>query len=153
MTRQAERLVEYGVSERDIYEDLEDCLGSLREGDTLVVYTPAIFGRNKINTAFTTACQRGAVGIYSLSAEEFKGRFYDCQLAAGMEALSDAWEELESVTKRNIAEIGKQKGGRKQGGVWKHAEEIRKARNEGVTWKELSEVYKTSEATLRRILR
>ena len=57
-SEQRDKLIDYGVSDNDIYETvkdyhaLNDCLDSLRMGDVLVVYTVAIFGRNRINDVF-----------------------------------------------------------------------------------------------------
>ena len=59
---QKTQLLEYGVSENDIYDNLEDCLASLREHDQLMVYTTAILGRNKINDTFVTLAEKAALG-------------------------------------------------------------------------------------------
>ena len=149
LSMQVEKLIEHGLEKKDIFESLDDCLASLRDGDTLVLYTTAILGRNKIDSTFVHVAENGASGIYSIKTK----RHYDCQdQLHGFEILYDARQELEIVTKKHIAEVGRQLGGRKKDPIWGKAGEIRQSRNEGVSFKELSEIHGTSEATIRRIL-
>lgn len=43
------------------------------------------------------------------------------------------------------------KGGRKKSPIWEHEDEIKQKRDEGMSFKELSEVYGPSESTIRRV--
>lgn len=150
MAQQKIKLMDSGVDANDIYDNLDDCLASIRIGDVFVVYTTAILGRNKLNQTFVTLSDKLAKGCQSLKTSHL----YDCKTnQAGIQELALAWKELDDVTKNQMAAVGRQLGGRKQGDVWKKKDEIEKQRNQGVSWKELSEVYGASEATLRRILK
>ena len=149
--KQTAKLIEYGVIHKDIYENLYDCLDSLREKDTLVLYTTAILGRNKLNDTFLHVNTKKALGVQSIKT----GRLYDCYhcgIDGGMGVLSDAWDELNNVTKAQIAEVGRQLGGRKKSPVWAKSDEIKQLRNEGMSFKELAEVYNTGESTIRRVM-
>lgn len=147
-TLQTEALINAGVLENDIYETIDSCLQSVREGDTIYVYTTALFGRNKLNETFLWAAENDAAGFYSIKNK----RFYDCQdNIDGMSVLHDAWEELEQVTKNQMAEVGRQKGGRKRDKSWSMSEKVYKSRNEGMTYTELSEAHGVSESTIRRM--
>lgn len=148
--KQKEKLIEYGVEETSIYDNLEDCLASLRADDRLCVYTTAILGRNKLNKTFVSLAKMDAVGVFSLKMQHL----YPCSgFGAGIEVLADAWKELNDVSKNQMAAVGRQLGGRKPGKIWEQADEINIYRNNGCSIKELGEVFGTSEATIRRILK
>jgi len=144
---QNEKLLEHGVLAKDIYIDLDECLGSLRTGDDLYIYTTAILGRNRLNSTFQAVTRMDSVNIFSIKTSTE----YPCD-DTGIHTLAEAWDELENVTKKQVAEAGRQLGGRKPTFVWKAKAEIIKSRNEGVPIKELSELHNCSEATIRRIL-
>ena len=146
--KQTAKLIEVGVVGKDIYDNLKDCIDSLREGDTLVVYTTAILGRNKLNNTFLRVSEQWAVGVYSIKTS----RLYKCGMDGGMKVLSEAWDELNNITKAQIAEVGRQLGGRKKSPVWAKSDEIKQLRNEGMSFKELAEVYNTGESTIRRVM-
>lgn len=152
-SEQRAALISYGVSDNDIYETtkeyhaLTDCLTSLRNGDTLVVYTVAIFGKNRLNEVFLKADNSLAIGIYSLKWEYLFKFGLD-----GMTLLSEAWEELNEVTNRLIGAIGRQKGGRKPGKAWDKAETIRGSHNEGMAIDELASIHDVSTSTIRRMI-
>lgn len=146
--KQTAMLTEYGVIGKDIYDNLKDCLDSLREGDTLIVYTTAILGRNKMNNTFLRVSEQWAVGVYSIKTSHL----YECGMDGGMKVLSKAWDELNNVTKAQIAEVGRQKGGRKKSAVWAKIDEVRQLRNEGIGFKELAEIYDAGESTIRRMV-
>lgn len=149
LSKQTELLIEHGVSDESIFDNLDDCLGSLRENDTLVVYTTAIFGRNKINDVFKFMSNDIKGFVYSVKSEHQ----YDCTDGQeGIDTLHTAWLELESITKSHMAKVGAEKGGRKRGKAWKHEDEIKQSFAESVPKKELAELYETSEATITRIL-
>ncbi|MGR3177273.1 MAG: helix-turn-helix domain-containing protein [Candidatus Anammoxibacter sp.] len=144
---QRARLISYGVDDNDIYENLDDCLGSLRQGDELIVYTVAIFGRNKLNDVFMRANDAMIHGIYT-SRKPYLYKFG----LDNMRLLSDAWEELNSLSKRVVGAIGREKGGRKPGKAWDKAEAIRSSYNEGMPLDELAGVHGVSTSTIRRVI-
>ena len=147
--KQTTKLIEYGVIAKDIYESLDDCLNSLRADDRLCVYTTAILGRNRINDTFLTVGEQDAVGVFSIKMQHL----YRCDESdGGIKVLSEAWDELNNVTKAQIAEVGRQLGGRKKSPIWKQADEIKQKRSEGMSFKELAEVYDTGESTIRRMM-
>lgn len=147
--KQQEKLIEYGVDEMSIYENLDDCLASLRADDRLCVYTTAILGRNKLNSTFLTVGEKDAVGVFSIKMRHL----YRCDESdGGIKVLADAWDELNNITKNQIAEVGRQLGGRKQSKVWAKSDEINESRNQGMSFKELAEVHNTSQATIHRII-
>ena len=122
---QRAKLISYGVDDNDIYENLDDCLDSLRQGDEVIVYTVAIFGRNRLNDVFMRANDAMIHGIYT-SRKPYLYKFgHD-----NMRLLSSAWDELNDVAKRLIGAIRGEKGGRKQGKAGKKAEGIQKANME-----------------------
>lgn len=153
-SEQRAKLIGFGVADNDIYEStkdyhaLDDCLGTLRKGDTLVVYTVAIFGRNKLNDVFLRANDIAAKRIYSLRHPERSYKFG----SDNMSLLSQAWQELNDVTNKNIGAIGRQKGGRKPGKAWNKAEAICQAYHKGMPIDELASIHDVSDSTIRRIL-
>lgn len=153
-SEQRAALIGYGVADNDIYETtkeshaLDDCLDSLRSGDTLVVYTVAIFGRNRLNDVFLRANDVSAKRVQSLRPPPQSYKFgHD-----NMSLLSLAWEELNDISKRNIGAIGRQKGGRKPGKTWDRATVICAAHNDGMHIVELAGIHGVSSSTIRRIL-
>lgn len=146
--QQKEKLIEHGVAETSIYTVLDDAMASIRTGDTLVVYTVAILGRNRLNDTFVSLYEKLAKGCYSLSEK----RFYPTKQNS-MQDLALAWKELDGVTKRQMAAVGREKGGRSKSGVWHNKDIITADYNNGIVITELAEIYKTSEATIRRILK
>lgn len=163
--RQKERLIEFGVLENDIYEDLESCIASLRglelddkgkvkhEPDTLVVYTTAILGRNKINDTFLTLAQNKVKGVHSV----LSGNLYECDNGAiGIKTLAEAWKELDDCTKNQMADVGREKGGRNKAEVWKYADEIclmRKTNKLPIVIDMYKKYDGGTESTIRRILK
>lgn len=152
---QRQKLLDYGVDVHAIYETtkdnhmLDEALASLREGDELVVCTTAIFGRNNLNDTFLTAHAKGAACIHSLRTNAS----YPCVHGdTGMHTLAHAWKELDDCQKAQIGAVGRQKGGRKRGGVWDSVDTIHEAFNEGISKKELAESFRVSKATITRIL-
>lgn len=119
--RQTKRLYDHGVDEKDIYKNLDDALNSLREGDEFVVFTTAILGRNKLHNTFVTVGLKNCTGVFSVDLN----RLYQCDMPQ-TKVIADAWSELEGATKKHIAKVGAQLGGRKQGDAWSHHEMIHK---------------------------
>lgn len=175
--RQKERLIEFGVLENDIYENLEDCIESLRgleyetdkDGefildskgkkivkhlpDSLVVYTTAILGKNKINPTFEVLAQKSVEAVYSVKSDVL----YRCASGKeGIETLSKAWGELEDCTKSQMAAVGREKGGRNKAEVWKYADEIclmRKTNKLPIVIDMYKKYDGGTESTIRRILK
>lgn len=153
-SEQRAALINYGVGDNDIYETtkdyhaLDDCLDSLRKGDTLVVYTVAIFGRNKLNDVFLRANDVSAKRVQSLKPPPQSYKFG----TNNMSLLSQAWQELNDVTNKNIGAIGRQKGGRKQGKAWDKAKAICGSYNDGMPLDELASIHAVSTSTIRRMI-
>jgi len=175
--RQKERLIKFGVLENDIYENLEDCIESLRglehkrdkkgklilddkghkiiihEPDSLVVYTTAILGKNKINPTFDELAHKLIEGVYSIKSDDF----YKCASGKeGIKTLSRAWGELEDCAKEQMASVGREKGGRNKSEVWKYADEIctmRKTNKLPIVIDMYKQYEGGTESTIRRILK
>ena len=108
---------------------------------------------------------------YFLSEYRCEGEVFSCEVDIAKKAIKhasllypgrecDFWGNVErekaifldSVTKAHIAKVGRQKGGRKRDEVWLQADDIKRDAEQGIHNKDLAHVYKTSEATIRRIL-
>lgn len=177
--RQKEHLMNAGVLENDIYLDLDECLKSLRgleyetdedgdvlwtdngedykikhHPDTLYVYTTAILGENRHDATYLAINDIEAVGIYSI----LEDCLYSCgeNEAKGIKTLAASRLELQQVRKNQMAEVGRQLGGRKRDPIWDHQDDIIKMRKTSSLPKVIdaySHIKGGTESTIRRIIK
>lgn len=132
-----------------IYDSLDDAINpaSLREGDTLCVWSMGIIGRVNITRAFLAVATAGGEGIYSMKAK----RLYPAKLPHA-QTIHDAYDEIRAYENMVRSEATKGKSGRKKSTVWLHTDRVKELHADGLHIDDLAEKFKCHGSTIRRII-